>query len=131
MIAVDANIVLRLILDDDQAQVAAARRLLASNRLLITSCVIIEAEWVLRSAFRWSRERINGALVALTEFSNVVASAPDELAWALERHADGGDLADMMHIAAARDTERFVTLDRGALKGAGERPPVPVELLAG
>ena len=62
----------------------------------MTSCVIVEAEWVLRSAYRWSRERINEAFVALTEFSNIVVSAPNELAWALERPAAGADLADKL-----------------------------------
>lgn len=129
MIAVDTNVVVRLVARDHAAQHAAAHRLFAAGRVHIPIGVLIEVEWVLRS-LGWDRVRIGYALVQLLSLHNVSVPAMREVGWALERHAQGADLADMLHIAAARDADRFVTFDRRAIRDAGEQPPIPIELLA-
>ena len=50
MLAVDTNVVLRILLNDDTTQADIARRLVASHDIWVPLTVLLEAEWVLRSA---------------------------------------------------------------------------------
>ena len=56
--------------------------------------------------------RIGAALSALTRLEGVTAERAEGVRWALDRHAAGGDLADMLHIVAAYGADGFATFDR-------------------
>ena len=51
MIAIDANVVVRLLVDDDHGQFRRARRLLAASPVFVANTVLLECEWVLRSVY--------------------------------------------------------------------------------
>ena len=51
MLAVDTNVVVRYLANDDTAQAARAQRLLARDDVFVPLTVLLEAEWVLRGAF--------------------------------------------------------------------------------
>ena len=55
--AVDTNVVIRLIVEDDAQQLKIVEALLESNQLAIPHTVLLETEWVLRSFYRWSGAR--------------------------------------------------------------------------
>jgi predicted nucleic-acid-binding protein len=67
MIAVDTNIVLRRLLQDDKAQAAAANDLFdGADEVLITDVVLVETAWTLSGKrYGLSREQVATALAAL------------------------------------------------------------------
>jgi len=62
MIAVDTNVVVRLLVADDTAQARRAHALFEHNTIWIATTVILETEWVLRGAYKFSADEIQGAL---------------------------------------------------------------------
>jgi len=49
VLAVDTNVVVRLLVNDDERQAAVARRLFESDEIWIGVTVLLEAAWVLES----------------------------------------------------------------------------------
>lgn len=126
--ALDTNVVLRLLVADDPVQGPIAER--EFNRpVLLTLTVILETACVLRSRYRFSRMQVAALLGALIDRSTVTVEAPDRLAWALGRYAQSGDLADLIHLVAARSATSFATFDRGVAPTAGDDSPLPIETL--
>lgn len=121
MRAIDANVVVRLIARDDLEAEAVARDLLDEPFLLIPT-VLLESEWVLRSVYRLSRQIIDQGFRLLLGHENASVLNGAALAWALDRYAEGGDFADMLHLALAREAEAefFATFDREVKKAAGD-----------
>ena len=124
MIALDTNILVRLILHDDEAQARAAERLLLRARrddtpLFVADVVLCELVWVLKRRAGVSREEIASTLDRLlrTELIVVADMAVVENALAAYR-AGKGDFADYLireQSKAAGATE-VATFDR-AIKG--------------
>jgi predicted nucleic-acid-binding protein len=128
MKAVDTNVILRFLTVDDSRQSHAATEQIRSG-VFVPHSVLMEAEWVLRSGYGWSPERINGELSDLVAMQCVEVDQIDAIHWALDRHRRGADWADMLHLIAAGGHSAFSTFDRKLPKSAGEEPPLPVELL--
>ncbi|KXS55046.1 MAG: hypothetical protein AWU57_549 [Marinobacter sp. T13-3] len=74
MIAVDTNVVLRYLLQDEAKQSAQASSLfLGSEKILITDVVLVETIWTLRGKrYALSREALAEVVHSLTEEPNVV-----------------------------------------------------------
>lgn len=125
--ALDTNVILRLLLEDEPGQLAAARRLVAEPALVGTG-VLMETAWVLGSTYRQSRAAIADALTALLSAPTIHASDDGGVRWALARYRDhGADLADMLHIVAARGSSSFASFEKHLAKQAGIDTPVAVE----
>ncbi|MEA3412578.1 MAG: type II toxin-antitoxin system VapC family toxin [Pseudomonadota bacterium] len=120
MIAVDTNVLLRLIVEDDEAQTRQAVRLLDrldadGQRALVPTIVACEIVWVLRSAYRFGRERIATALGQLLAARQLVFELPDVTTRALRAYEAGrGDFADYVvrESARAAGCDTVVTFDR-------------------
>jgi predicted nucleic-acid-binding protein len=125
VIAIDANVLVRFIVRDDPDQAAVAIDCIRDG-VFVTGCVLMETEWVLRSNYRMNRAGINSALSDLLNTDTVAVSDPVGVAWALDRHAAGADLTDMLHLISVRDLSAFVTFDRGLKKKAGDDAPVEI-----
>lgn len=125
--AIDTNILVRLIVQDDEHQLAVVERLLEEGELQANLSVVLETEWVLRSRFQYDRERIYLAFTSLLNLQGLEFEFADLLGWALERYRTGADFGDMVHLAAAREADRFLTFDRALASSAGENSPVIVE----
>ena len=121
MIALDTNVVVRLMVEDDAAQAKRARQMLelAEERdelALIGDIVLCELEWVLSAAYRVPRQRILAALTELAADSRFRFEDPDRVSSALDLYQHGSaDLADYLlglaaESAGARTTYSF---DRG------------------
>lgn len=128
MIAVDTNVVLRLLVGDNQDQTEVAQRRVAEG-VFVSHGVLMETEWVLRAAYRLSRERIADSLSDLIELASVEIEDRDELRWATARYRSGADWADLLHLIAARAQGGFATFDRALPRQAGKGAPTIIEVL--
>lgn len=118
MIAIDTNIIVRLIVNDDDVQVGLARRLMLREAILVTSTVLLETEWVLRSVYNLQPEQILGGLTRILGLENVQTENPAVIAKALSAHANGMDFADAMHLAQSAGTAGFATFDKTLRRSA-------------
>jgi predicted nucleic-acid-binding protein len=118
--AIDTNVVVRFLADDDEQQSARAREVLARGEVYVSSTVLLESEWVLRAGYKLPRQDVLRALDAFANLPSVRLDDPDRVGKALGWAMEGMDFADALHLAAAEGCESFVTFDRG-LKRMSER----------
>ncbi|WP_017741655.1 type II toxin-antitoxin system VapC family toxin [Scytonema hofmannii] len=71
MDAVDTNIIVRLLTQDDELQYQKSLEIFQMKNIFIPDTVIIETEWVLRYAYKFKRDEICRALRKLFSLSNV------------------------------------------------------------
>lgn len=125
MIAIDTNVLVRLLVGDEPAQARRARRLVEKSEVFVCTSVLLETEWVLRSAYRFDADAISAAFRGFLGLPNVVPESPAALAQALDGYDAGLDFADALHLASAHAASAFCTFDRHLLRAArGKRVPV-------
>ena len=112
MVAIDTNIAVRLLVNDDPAQTKKVVELFNSNDVFIPKTVILETEWVLRGVYQIERARSNAALRGLLSLERVVVEDEWSLFAALDSHAKGMDFADALHLASSQRADRFATFDK-------------------
>lgn len=118
MIAVDTNVIVRLLVADDRRQANRARRLFEANGILIPTTVLLEAEWVLRSAYDFKPAAIFEAFQKLLGLPQVALTEPTVVHAALTAYHNGLDLADALHLTGSAAAERFATFDPKLLTSA-------------
>lgn len=118
MLAIDTNVVVRYLTGDDPIQFPLAQALIDKGSVFLSSTVVLETDWVLRRAYRLTREDVHEALRALLGLPQVTMEAPELLSKALAWAEAGLDLADALHLAAADRSEAFVTFDKDLVKAA-------------
>ncbi len=118
MIAIDTNLVVRYLTGDHPEQSARARKLVDENSVFVGLTVILEVEWVLRSAYGFAVGDVTRALRAFAGLPNVTMAEADLVAAALDLADRGMDFADALHLGQTRACERFVTFDRKFVKAA-------------
>ena len=129
MPALDTNVLVRLIVQDDAAQQTAARSVIAATvgageAVHIPTTVVLELEWVLRSRYKFSREDIEQTLVGLLASGDVDIASELAVEEAVARYRDGAaDFADCLHTALALAAGRapLLTFDRAAAQVPGAR----------
>jgi predicted nucleic acid-binding protein len=129
MIAVDTNVIVRLLTRDDEAQFQLAYALFERGEVYVPLTVLLETEWVLRFAYDFAAAEVVAALQRLLGLANVHLEEPLRVATALAWHAQGLDLADALHLAASQPGEGLATFDRKLAARAAELGGPPVELL--
>ena len=125
MIAIDTNVLVRLLVADDPAQTRRARKLAESDRLFVPVTVLLETEWVLRALYRIPDADLRAGFRTLLDTVEVEERALVERA--LELAAAGLDFADALHVARAARATAFATFDAKLARRAralGVRPPV-------
>lgn len=118
MIAVDTNVVVRLLANDDPAQVKRAAALFESGRVLLSKTVLLETEWVLRYSYGRSTKALAHSLRALIDLSNVTVEDLEDVRQALDWFEEGLDFADALHLATGRAADSFATFDRKLIAAA-------------
>ena len=127
MIALDTNVLVRYLVDDDARQAEAARAALAELTSeqpgLVCREVAVELAWVLDRAYGFSRNRIATVFEELVATEELHFEAADDVIRAADGYRRGGaGLSDQMISAAARRSgaDTLYTFDRQAarLRGA-------------
>ena len=118
MIAVDSNVVVRLLSRDEEEQFQRAYQLFREHDVFIATTVILECEWVLRYAYRMSPEAVIAAMRRLFGLENVVLEELNRVALALDWQEQGMDFADALHYAATPEGSDFITFDRKLVAAA-------------
>lgn len=118
MIAVDTNIVVRLLTGDDRQQSAKARALFEAHDIHLPDTVILESEWVLRYAYEYRPEAIGGAFTKLLGLPNVHVDDPTVIAQAIQWHEQGLDFADALHLAQCQKSDQFYSFDNAFIRKA-------------
>lgn len=112
MIAIDTNVLVRLLVADDPGQARRAKVLVEKNDVVVATTVLLEAEWVLRSSYGFDSGEISAALRRFLGLRQVAPEAPAVVAQALDAYDAGLDFADALHLATTPKAGRFVTFDR-------------------
>lgn len=118
MIAIDTNVIVRLLVNDDAAQYKEALKLFNEHDVFIADTVILETEWVLRFAYDFKADQIAGAFTKLLGLPNVHINHPSLVAQAITWHTQGLDFADAFHLANSQQCETFFTFDQKMIKSA-------------
>lgn len=126
MIALDTNVVVRFLTQDDPVQSAQAIALFASLTAndpgYLGREVMVELVWVLERAYRLPRHDIAGALDGLLASLEIVVEGADAVGLAVERYRQGGaGFSDQMIAinAQAAGCRAIYSFDRQAQSHAG------------
>lgn len=127
MIGLDTNVLVRFLVQDDQAQAARAQEVIAAaveagERLYLNRIVLCELVWVLAGAYEEPKVEIAGTLERLLRAEQIEVERRDEVRRALDRYRSGrGDYADYL-IGEGNQRDgclHTVTFDRDLSKEAG------------
>jgi predicted nucleic-acid-binding protein len=112
VIAVDTNVWVRYVTNDDPAQARRAVKLLsAADSVYVPKTVLLELEWVLRSAYELPRAAILKAMLQILGLPVVSVEQSGQIAQALDWYRDGFDFADALHVAGCGTVESFHSFD--------------------
>jgi len=128
LIALDTNVLVRFLVDDDvdQAKIAGTLidRLTDAAPGFIGREVLVELVWVLERAYEYERADIAAAFDGLLSATELLIEDADDIGLMLELYRnDGFGFADLMIVAAARraGAVELVTFDRKAARLPGVR----------
>ncbi len=127
MIAVDTNVVVRLLTADDEAQYHVAYQLFASEDIFIADTVILETEWVLRFAYEFEPKAVCTAFRKLFGLKNVWLTNNQLVLQVINWHEAGVDFADAFHLAASQQCPKFKTFDDKFIRRANKLTACAVE----
>lgn len=113
MIALDTNVLVRFLTQDDDAQFQVAADLIEGCTRDVPGYVcrevMIELVWVFERAFKYSREEIADALLRIVTASQLLVENAQDIASIVNLYRDEGyDFADLMIRQAAQRTENRI-----------------------
>jgi predicted nucleic-acid-binding protein len=111
MVAVDTNVVVRIVANDDPEQSPRAVALFERERIFLTKTVLLETEWVLRFSYKLSRETVVCALRKVIGLQQVEVETIGVVTKALDWHEQGMDFADALNLASSTKAIEFATFD--------------------
>ena len=106
MIALDTNVLVRMLIEDDEKQANKVKKLIESvekksQQIIILNEVLIETVWVLESVYECTREEIYRFLETLMSTSVFIFSEPQVMRNAIYHFKRGGDFADLVIVMQA------------------------------
>ena len=127
MPALDTNVLVRYVVQDDSGQLAVAKRLLdrciaEGQSLYVPVTVTLELEWVLRARFGYAKDDVLQVLSNLFSAAELTFESERALEVALQLYREGSaEFADCLHIALAAQAgeQPLWTFDKAAAKVAG------------
>jgi predicted nucleic-acid-binding protein len=126
MIALDTNVIVRIVTRDHPGQLAAALAVMRNHEVWLCKTVLLETAWVLRYSYGLNRKVISATLAKLLGYRRLQMEDRPAVLRALAWHAEGIDLADALHLASCGSADRFVTFDRRLAAGARSISDAPV-----
>lgn len=127
MIAIDTNVLVRLLTNDNSLQSKASHKLFASENIFIPDTVLLETEWVLRAAYDVPASDICDAFRRVCGLDNVTVSDGQCIAQIIDWHESGFDFADAFHLALSKDQDSLKTFDADFIKKAKKHTDRRVE----
>ena len=129
MIALDTNVLVRYLVEDDAKQTALAtalidRAITAGDALFISHIVVCETVWVLSVSYRVARQEIALVLRELFRARHLAFDASDQLVRALDAYESGkADFADYLirENARASNCDEVATFDKVLSRERGFR----------
>lgn len=118
MIAVDPNVVVRLLTQDDEQQYNKSYKLFQEQDVFIPDTVILETEWVLRFAYQFKPSNICQAFRNLFGLPNVQITNATLMVQVLQWHENNLDFADAFHLGQSHNCSVMYTFDNKFLKKA-------------
>ena len=118
MLAIDTNVVVRYLTGDHPRQSARARALVDGEDVFVSTTVLLETEWVLRSVYGFEPAEVYGALRSLPAFpafrwKTPLSSPPPSNAW------QAAWISPMRFtLGALRPGDGFVTFDQQFIRAA-------------
>ena len=124
MIALDTNVLLHLLIEDDKRQAAKAAALLeratkADEPLFVSDVVLCETVWVLLQSYGFSRLQVASVLADLFKAQQLTFADCDALRGALAAFVSGkGDFADYLlrEQASELGCRTVATFDKALLR---------------
>jgi predicted nucleic-acid-binding protein len=132
--ALDTNVLVRFLVQDDEVQASRARALMRraagrEEQFLVTDVVACEVVWVLEAVYAFTKTEIATTMHALLRSRQLRFQRPDEVSRALSSYEAGrGDFADYVirEVSKAEGASSVVTFDKRLWTEAGfERPAGP------
>jgi predicted nucleic-acid-binding protein len=134
VIALDTNILIRALIEEEQPnahtvkQQKSARALLSSQEVLfVPITAVLELASVLESVYEVAREEVADVLSDLTEVENLLVDRATAVDLAVQWYRRGLDFADALHLALSGLCRELATFDDRFAKRAtrlGLRPPI-------
>lgn len=122
-LAVDTNVLVRAVVQDDPVQARSASRTLVQAELIaVATTSLCEFVWVLRRVYGFTPSDIAAAIRALLSAANVQVDRPAAEA-GLRILESGGDFADgvIAHEGTWLGGESFVSFDKKAVRLLAEQ----------
>jgi predicted nucleic acid-binding protein len=111
MITLDTNLVLRLLLADDAAQLDSARKAIArADAAILLPTVLMEAAWVLQSRYGFQALEVATAFMKLGGSGGI--QGPEWLSVLPEAIRNGLELDDAIHLFESDPDSLFLTFDK-------------------
>ena len=131
MIALDTNVLVRFLVEDDKAQSKRAKKLVEKalkdeEELFVPDLVMVETVWVLKRSYGLKKEAISKVLRMLLGSRNLRFESSDRLARAISAYEKGrGGFSDYLirEVALERECESVATFDQVLQKEEGFRKP--------
>jgi predicted nucleic acid-binding protein len=118
MIAIDTNLIVRYLTGDHPEQSPRARAIIDDQAVFVGITVLLEVEWVLRSAYGYRPADVVRALRAFAGLPTVSIEDATAISTVFDLVEQGIDMADALHVARATHCAGFLTFDRGLIKAA-------------
>lgn len=128
MIAVDTNLLIRLLTKDDPAQAKRAAKVMESDEIFIPKTVMLETEWVLRHAYGIDKSAITKGFQKMIGLPNVSVEDQQNVFQAISWYELGLDFADALHLASSMKADGFVTFDKTFITKARNLIPIDITL---
>jgi predicted nucleic acid-binding protein len=128
MLAIDPNLIVRYLTGDHPEQSPKARALIDHEDVFVCTTVLLETEWVLRSAYGYTPLQIGTALSAFAGLPRVMLEDAPLAATALDWMVKGVDFADALHLAKAAGCTAFISFDRRFAQAANRLSEIKVRM---
>lgn len=118
MVGIDTNVIVRYLTGDHPEQSARAREIVDGQAVFVPVTVVLETEWVLRSAYGYKPADVARGLRAFGGLPQVTIEDGPRVAAAVDLAERGMDFADALHLGRSAAQDVFLTFDRRLVKAA-------------
>jgi len=120
MIAVDTNVIIRYLVNDDKVQARRAQKLIdktidGNHTIFLSTIVLVELVWVLESCYTFSKKAVLEVLTDLIDHPGFTFEHSDCVTLAVNDFRDGkADFSDYMtaEISGKRAGSKLFTFDK-------------------